>query len=155
MNSNDQNNYYINDPVINKLTAPENTLFRPKISYTRAALWVVGFVLFCFLVSYITAAVKLSIIQGSDNSDILTYAAKIYPAVLLVFLVTCSRFALIWFIRLYQRYAKSETRLACCFTPSCSNYTILALKKYGTIIGGIKSINRLFRCKPPGGIDYP
>ncbi|MBU5417691.1 membrane protein insertion efficiency factor YidD [Anaerobutyricum soehngenii] len=65
------------------------------------------------------------------------------------------KYILIWFIRVYQRYAKSETRLRCCYTPSCSEYAILALKKYGLVIGSIKAFKRLLRCGPPGGIDYP
>ncbi|MGI6401706.1 MAG: membrane protein insertion efficiency factor YidD [Thermoguttaceae bacterium] len=62
---------------------------------------------------------------------------------------------MIWFIRVYQRYAKAETRLRCCYTPSCSEYAILALRKYGALIGGFKTVRRLLRCGPPGGIDYP
>lgn len=38
---------------------------------------------------------------------------------------------------------------------SCSQYAILALQKYGLLIGSIKAVRRLLRCGPPGGIDYP
>ncbi len=59
-------------------------------------------------------------------------------------------------VLLYKAYAPLETRAKCRFEPTCSTYMIMALKKYGLIIGLIKGILRLFRCKPPnGGIDYP
>lgn len=47
-------------------------------------------------------------------------------------------------------------RDSCRFIPTCSTYMIMAINKYGLIIGIIKGIKRLIRCKPPnGGIDYP
>ena len=62
---------------------------------------------------------------------------------------------LIWLIKVYQNRAKFETRLRCCYEPSCSEYAILAIEKYGAIPGAIKTIKRLKRCHPPGGVDYP
>lgn len=59
-------------------------------------------------------------------------------------------------ILLYQRLAPQKIRDACRFDPSCSNYAILALKKYGFIQGWKMTYQRLKRCKyPNGGIDYP
>lgn len=59
-------------------------------------------------------------------------------------------------IHYYQRHAPSRIRNACLYEPSCSNYMILALKKYGFILGGYKGLKRLLRCHPPnGGVDYP
>lgn len=71
---------------------------------------------------------------------------------LLIFL----RNILIFILRLYQKYAPYEVRCNCVFIPSCSEYMILAIKKYGVIIGIIKGICRLKRCyRPNGGVDYP
>ena len=71
-----------------------------------------------------------------------------------VFLNTKS--IMIFAILIYQRFASNEIRNHCLFVPSCSNYTILALEKYGAIIGFIKAIDRLLRCRHPnGGVDYP
>ncbi|MBR1734542.1 MAG: membrane protein insertion efficiency factor YidD [Alphaproteobacteria bacterium] len=36
----------------------------------------------------------------------------------------------------------------CKFYPTCSEYAILAIKKYGFFIGIIKSIVRILRCNP-------
>ena len=68
----------------------------------------------------------------------------------------CLKEIAIGVVVLYQRYAKEETRCQCRFEPSCSNYMILALGKYGLILGLIKGIRRIARCHPPnGGVDYP
>lgn len=59
-------------------------------------------------------------------------------------------------ILIYQQYAPERIRGACVFTPSCSDYMLLAINKYGTAKGVIKGINRLLRCHyPNGGEDYP
>jgi len=63
---------------------------------------------------------------------------------------------IIWTVRFYQRHAPATMRAACLFTPTCSEYMILAVEKYGAIKGVIKGIRRILRCKPPnGGVDYP
>ncbi|MDR0908316.1 MAG: membrane protein insertion efficiency factor YidD [Spirochaetaceae bacterium] len=59
-------------------------------------------------------------------------------------------------IRLYQSKAPAELRASCRFEPSCSNYMILAIQKYGTFSGIMKGLHRIIRCHyPNGGIDYP
>lgn len=63
---------------------------------------------------------------------------------------------IIWLILLYQKYAPERIRASCVFTPTCSNYMILVINKYGLFKGLIKGIKRLFRCHyPNGGIDNP
>lgn len=43
----------------------------------------------------------------------------------------------------------------CRFTPTCSDYAIKAVEKYGIIKGGIKALWRVLRCNPfnKGGHD--
>ena len=75
---------------------------------------------------------------------------------LCVVTVVRMRGILIWFIRLYQRYASEDIRLACVFEPSCSEYMILSIQKHGVLKGISKGIKRLKRCHhPSGGTDYP
>lgn len=63
---------------------------------------------------------------------------------------------LIYLITVYQKYAPMHIRQACRFEPSCSNYMMMALEKYGVFKGLYKGIGRLGRCKPPnGGLDLP
>lgn len=43
----------------------------------------------------------------------------------------------------------------CRFTPTCSEYTYLAVKKYGVIRGLFLGIKRILKCNPlsKGGVD--
>lgn len=45
----------------------------------------------------------------------------------------------------------------CRFFPSCSEYALTSISKYGLLKGGIKSIMRILRCGPwsEGGVDLP
>jgi len=63
---------------------------------------------------------------------------------------------LILLVRLYQKTAPTRIRNSCRFEPSCSEYMILSLQKYGVRKGLTKGLDRLKRCKiPNGGMDYP
>lgn len=58
-------------------------------------------------------------------------------------------------IRLYQ---KTPTRLhtRCRFNPTCSEYMLLCIQKFGVFSGVEKGIKRLRRCRyPNGGDDWP
>ena len=142
--------HYINNPIINAATAPELKLYRPKIHYWKAVVYVLAHLVGGILL----AAFYCGCVDGFSTitSEVLVGPALISSGLLLLLTM---RISFIWFVRLYQHYAKSETRLRCCMTPSCSEYAILAFKKYGAIWGGIKTFKRLLRCHPPGGIDYP
>nr|WP_304363227.1 membrane protein insertion efficiency factor YidD [Gilliamella apicola] len=57
---------------------------------------------------------------------------------------------------LYRSIAPNRIRSACRFEPSCSEYALLAIEKYGVLKGWKLTLDRLKRCKPPnGGKDYP
>ena len=60
----------------------------------------------------------------------------------------------IFLIKIYQR-ASFFKRPSCRFYPSCSNYSMEAIEKYGVCKGGWFTIKRLGRCQPfhPGGYD--
>ena len=61
---------------------------------------------------------------------------------------------LIILIKIYQK-ATFFRPASCRFYPSCSHYSIQALKKYGIVKGGWLTVKRLARCHPynPGGYD--
>ncbi len=65
--------------------------------------------------------------------------------------------ALIAPIRLYQKTLSPLLGPVCRFHPSCSNYTIEAIRKYGPVRGLWKGTKRVCRCHPwnPGGYDPP
>jgi len=57
---------------------------------------------------------------------------------------------------LYQKTAPKKLRDSCRFKPTCSNYMIMAINKYGSVKGFILGIKRLLRCHYPNGeLDYP
>ena len=60
---------------------------------------------------------------------------------------------LIAMIKLYQMIPGNFHNY-CRFTPTCSNYAIEALNKYGTIKGLKLSIKRIMRCHPFGKKGY-
>lgn len=59
----------------------------------------------------------------------------------------------IFLIRCYQVLPLSSHHM-CRFTPTCSNYMIDAIKKYGTIKGIRLGIKRIKRCRPKGEFGY-
>jgi putative component of membrane protein insertase Oxa1/YidC/SpoIIIJ protein YidD len=52
----------------------------------------------------------------------------------------------LWSILLYQKYANEDVRSSCVFVPSCSQYMLEAIEKYGLIAGVVKGWDRLNRC---------
>lgn len=75
---------------------------------------------------------------------------------LLVYGIVNIKRAVICCVRIYQRYAPEAVRRKCRFEPSCSEYMILAIEKYGFFKGVAKGINRLKRCNiNDGGYDMP
>lgn len=64
----------------------------------------------------------------------------------------------VFLINLYRQLFAAQRMVARCkYHPSCSEYTILAVKKYGAITGLVKSAWRILRCNPltKGGVDLP
>lgn len=63
---------------------------------------------------------------------------------------------LIKIIQFYQKYLSPlKGRATCIYTPTCSQYAIEALEKYGLIKGGLLAAWRILRCNPfaKGGYD--
>lgn len=62
---------------------------------------------------------------------------------------------LVFFIRFYRKYVSPLKRPCCRFYPSCSQYALDALEKYGVLKGGFMAIKRILRCNPlnEGGYD--
>lgn len=66
-------------------------------------------------------------------------------------------YILIQSVKFYQRAISPLLWSSCRFMPTCSQYMILAIEKYGPIRGVWKGILRILRCHPfhPGGFDPP
>jgi putative membrane protein insertion efficiency factor len=65
------------------------------------------------------------------------------------------RHVIAFLIRLYQRFVSPLLGPRCRFYPSCSNYALQAVQRFGTLQGTWLSVKRLCRCHPwhPGGYD--
>jgi putative membrane protein insertion efficiency factor len=57
-------------------------------------------------------------------------------------------------IKLYQWIISPVLGPKCRYTPSCSQYALEALKKYGPLKGGWLALRRISRCHPCGGHGY-
>ncbi|SHK29993.1 membrane protein insertion efficiency factor YidD [Thermocrinis minervae] len=64
---------------------------------------------------------------------------------------------LILFLRLWRLFVSPFYPPSCRYYPSCSEYAIMAVEKYGAFKGMYKAIKRVLRCHPlaKGGVDYP
>ena len=123
---------------------PYNPLRRPKIKYKNFILTLILF----------ATGLSIAIILGSVYFK--PYTAYICIAFSLLFILFVGKKAVIWLVHFYQAKASDDTRLRCRFEPSCSEYMIKSVTKYGFIKGTLKGIRRVIRCKAPnGGIDYP
>lgn len=58
-------------------------------------------------------------------------------------------------ILFYRKHISPYKRSCCIYTPTCSQYGIEAIQKYGAFKGGIMTIWRILRCNPfaKGGYD--
>ena len=132
-----------NDPRSNSYI---RKLVRPRINWIRVIIYLTLPIAITVLFFYIAGRLQLP--SWSLKLSILLYMA-------LYFWLTKKR-AAICLIRIYQKYAPSNLRNKCRFEPSCSEYMILAIQKFGFFVGIKKGIKRLKRCNiDGGGYDYP
>lgn len=58
---------------------------------------------------------------------------------------------LIAMVRFYQQVISPWLMPSCRYTPTCSEYAIQAIRKYGPAKGSWLGIKRILRCNPWGG----
>ena len=58
-------------------------------------------------------------------------------------------------IRFYQKFLSPLKSTKCPYIPSCSQYGLEAIEKYGALKGGLLAAWRILRCNPfsKGGFD--
>ena len=61
---------------------------------------------------------------------------------------------LIGLVKFYQLCISPFTPPSCRFTPTCSQYALEALRKYGPLKGLWLALRRLSKCHPWGGSGY-
>jgi len=59
-------------------------------------------------------------------------------------------------VRLYQRFVSPAIPQRCKYHPSCSQYAVTAIRRYGILRGLVLAGWRLLRCNPwsHGGVDF-
>ena len=62
---------------------------------------------------------------------------------------------LIWLIKFYRKNISPCTPPSCKYTPTCSQYGLEAIERFGALKGGLLTIWRILRCNPisKGGYD--
>lgn len=121
-------------------------LTRPKIKKVKVILNVlfslIGIILLGTILWAITKTIWITLL--------------ITIGVIIFYLLLRLKSILIFLVECYQILAPDRVRMKCRFEPSCSDYMIASIKKYGSIKGFIRGIKRINRCKyPNGGYDNP
>lgn len=130
-------------------------MIRPKLNLKKAAVLSVLVLLIDVALAY-GAAMMLSKLDISVTLSFGWRFAVMFALFLIGTMILLAKQIVIFIIRLYQRYAPYDIRSKCLFVPNCSEYMILAIRKYGLFKGIKKGISRYNRCcVPNGGIDYP
>ncbi len=62
---------------------------------------------------------------------------------------------LIFIINIYRRFISPIKTGKCRFYPTCSEYAVQSIERYGAVKGMLMAIKRVLKCHPfhPGGYD--
>lgn len=121
-------------------------LIRPKVSWLKIILKS-GIPIICSGFIY-------TLLLNVGFRNILAFAIAMF-FLFLCFCINLKRI-IICCIHVYQKYAPESVRNKCRFEPSCSEYMILSLQKYGLVKGLTKGFKRIKRCNiNDGGFDFP
>lgn len=111
---------------------------KEKINYVKLLFFIILFVLILFLNYY------------------LDFNPFLFIVVIIIYFIISIKHIVLLIVKIYQRIAPISIRSKCRFEPSCSEYMILSINKYGFIKGFSKGIDRLKRCNiNDGGFDEP
>jgi putative membrane protein insertion efficiency factor len=74
---------------------------------------------------------------------------------ILSFIGFLPKILILFSIRVYQLTFRHLFPTRCRFSPTCSEYSLEAIKKYGILKGVVMSVHRISKCHPfhPGGYD--
>lgn len=124
----------------------ERPLYRPSITYLKAIALIISVMSISIIIAIVIKNVLFALgFFLSQNVFYLCFFG-------LEFLFLLKPMAILA-IRLYQHYAPEEVRRRCLLKPTCSEYAIIVIKKYGAIIGTIKIWRRLkYKCR--GNVYY-
>lgn len=124
-------------------------LTRPSMSYKR--------LLFIMLIFSIATVLLLflckSISNAFGNSLYVVCFTIVLSCIFFYYLIKC---ILILIVKCYQRYASDDLRRSCVCMPTCSEYAIIAIKKYNLF----KAVRMIYirltkECQGDYHIDFP
>jgi len=118
---------------------------RPKTNIINAAYFFSLLLLVCFVISMIMKFLFEKI-------------PSMLVFILVFFLISfiLLKKIIIGMVELYQHYMPEELRRRCLCMPTCSEYMILSVEKYGALKGLRKGMYRLMHtCRKEYKIDYP
>ena len=130
----------------------ERQIYRPptniKTALIAALLFILATGILVWLTYHILTTFDLIAYMPSTAKDFHANHRTLSIITLCIFVILvesffCFKHAVIGAIKLYQHYAAEEVRRRCLFMPTCSEYAIMAVRKYGGIIGLCKSYYRL------------
>ena len=125
-------------PVIEYYPGTTRPLVRPRIRYGKAIL----FFLTVMVINVVLSVGAQHLFQKSGAG----FFFLCFSGLCLLSLLLFGKRIAIFFVRVYQRYVSYDIRSRCCLVPSCSEYMILAIQKYGLIRGFRKGYARMHRC---------
>lgn len=127
-----------------KLCRPDSTIGKGilKIIVVVSIAFFFTFLTFYFLTSSDSFPAGL---KNELTENYLYYFFLFFLTLLLIVFFAFLKKLLIEIIRIYQHYAPEDIRRRCLFMPTCSEYTILALEKYGVLLGLHKAYIRIFK----------
>ena len=124
----------------------ERVLVRPRLHMLRVSIFTLAAIAIATLISFVTYALSQNVLCA------ILVGVSVIAIVLLIF----AKRVLIWIVKVYQRLAPAKLRNRCRYEPSCSQYMIMAIEKYGAVKGVFRGLKRWSKCKPPnGGFDMP
>ena len=65
------------------------------------------------------------------------------------------KFLLLALVKFYRNFISPLLPPSCRYVPTCSEYALIAIERYGAMKGGWLSLKRILRCHPwhEGGYD--
>lgn len=113
----------------------------PKINFVL--MWSVIIIIIAFLIGIILIFHHFASFSVGESIGL-------GFAVLFGGLLISSRFIAVFAVKLYQHLAPMHIREKCSLTPTCSDYMIQVLLKYGFFVGIYKGIKRMKTCGKEG-----
>jgi putative membrane protein insertion efficiency factor len=66
----------------------------------------------------------------------------------------CTKFVMLKLLRAYKWAVSPMLPAACRYVPTCSEYAMEAVERYGALRGGWMALGRVLRCHPFAGAGY-